>query len=130
MKSIISLILILTLTIIANLPAKAQQGGGALQNRTNENNMRFGLPDDIKNQLDKLFDALIKKEYKAGLEQFLLNSPISKKDDDFASILKEIGKSINLYGDIKGYEIVDFNIAGSSYFKVKIIGLHQKFPTR
>ena len=123
------IIILFVLSITTSISSKAQDGI-ALQSRTNENNMRFALPDDIKNKLDKFFDQLVRKDYKKGLEDLLINSPISRKDDDFANILKELQKSINYYGDIKGYEIVDFKTAGTSYHKVKMIGLHQKFPTR
>ena len=115
--------------LFATMTAFAQDGG-ALQTRTNENNMRFALPNDIKIKLDNFFDKLIKKDYKKGLEELLINSPISTKDNDFASIMKELGKSVSYYGEIKGYEIVDVNVAGTSYYKVKMLGLHQKFPTR
>ena len=108
----------------------AQDLGGALQNQTRENNARFALPQDIQTKLDALFEAMVKKDYRNGLEKFMLNSPISRKDNDFANILRELGKAIDLYGDIKGYEIVDFRVAGSSFFRVNIIGLHQRYPTR
>ncbi|MCL2039084.1 MAG: hypothetical protein FWG85_01480 [Bacteroidetes bacterium] len=123
----ISLVVILLSIYIINVNA---QDGGALQSRTNDNNLRFGLPNDIKTKLDNFFNDLVAKRYKKGLEDLLINSPISRKDEDFANILKELGKSIDYYGDIKGYEIVDFKTAGTSYHKVKILGLHQKFPTR
>ena len=105
-------------------------GGGALQRETSENNSRFALPEDIQNKLDTFFDAMVNKNYKDGLEKLMLNSPISRRDRDFANILREIGKAIQLYGDIRGYEIVDFRVAGSSFFRVDIIGLHQRYPTR
>jgi len=109
---------------------KAQDFGGALQTQNTENNSRFALPEDIQTKLDVFFEAMVKKDYRNGLEKFMLNSPISRKDNDFANILRELGKAIDLYGAIKGYEIVDFKIAGSSFFKVSIIGLHPRFPTR
>jgi hypothetical protein len=124
------ILLTLVALAITTLSLNAQQDGGALQSRINENNTRFVLPQDIKSKLDNFFNQLVKKEYKKGLEDLLLNSPISKKDDNFASILKELQKSINYYGDFKGYEIVDVKVAGTSYYKVKMLGLHQKFPTR
>jgi len=108
----------------------AQNFGGALQNQSRENNSRFALPEDIQTKLDTFFEAMVKKDYKNGLEKFMLNSPISRKDNDFANILRELGKAIELYGDIKGYEIVDVKVAGSSFFRVNIIGLHQRYPTR
>ena len=114
----------------ANIFAQNFDGGGALQNRLNENNARFALPDDIQTKLDVFFEAMVKKDYRNGLEKFMLNSPISKRSNDFANILREIGKAIDLYGDIKGYEIVDFKMAGSSFCRVNIIGLHQRYPTR
>jgi len=123
---IITLALAISIALFSNVYAQ----GGSLQNRTNENNMRFAIPDDIKTQIDNFFDALAKKDYKGGLERFLTNSPIRKKDDDFARILKEIGKSIDHYGEIKGYEIVDFKMAATSYCRIKICGLHLRFPTR
>ena len=123
----ISVFFALSLLII--IPVDAQEDG-SLQSRTNENNMRFVLPNDIKIKLDNFFEKLVKKDYKKGLEELLINSPVSKKDDNFASILKELNKSIDYYGAIKGYEIVDVKVAGTSYYKIKILGLHQKFPTR
>ena len=124
-KIFLAVILLLITTISINA-----QDGGSLQSRTNDNNLRFGLPTDIKAKLDNLFNDLVAKKYKKGIEDLLINSPISKKDENFANILKELAKSIDYYGDVKGYEIVDFNTAGTSYYKVKILGLHQKFPTR
>ena len=124
---ILFLIIVIFLTTITTIFA---QQDGALQSRTNENNMRFALPNDVKNKLDNFFDKLVKKDYKKALEELLINSPISRKDDDFTSILKELSKSIDYYGAIKGYEIVDVKVAGTSYYKVKMLGLHQKFPTR
>jgi hypothetical protein len=124
--TLIGIISIFNVSIIAY----AQNQGGALQNRTFENNSRFGLPDDIKSKLDSFFVSMQKKEYKSGLEKLLINSPISKKDTDFTNILKQLSKAIDLYGDIKGYEIVDYKLAGSSFYKINIMGLHQKYPTR
>jgi hypothetical protein len=117
------------ITFLLSFSLTAQEGG-SLQHRTNENNLRFGLPEEIKTKLDDFFDSMVKRDYKGGLEKLLINSPISRKDNDFSNILKEVGKAIDAYGLIKGYEIVGFNIAGSSYYKVKIIGLHIKLPTR
>jgi uncharacterized protein with von Willebrand factor type A (vWA) domain len=129
MKNLITSILIFAVIAGTYLTANSQQGG-SLQNRTNENNLQFGIPEDIKELLDKFFESMVKREYKKGLENLLLNSPISKKDDDFGNILKQLSKAIEHYGEIKGYEIVDFKRAGTSYYRLKIIGLHQKFPTR
>ena len=122
----IIVVLILFLTNFTGVSQEEQ----SLQNRTNENNLRFGVPQDIKNKLDDFFDAVVKKDYKNGLEKLLINSPVSRKDKDFTEILKQISKAVELYGQIKGYEIASSNIAGSSLYKVKIIGLHQKLPTR
>ena len=127
MKRIIIIIIAISISLTANSFA---QNTGTLQNRTNENNMRFGIPDDIKTQIDNFFAAIVKKEYKTGLQSFLSNSPITKKDDDFNRILKELGKSVDAFGEIKGYEIIDFKMAATSYCRVKISGLHIKFPTR
>ena len=125
-KKILLAVILLSISIIS----VNAQDGGALQSRTNDNNLRFALPSDIKTKLDNFFNDLVAKKYKKGLEDLLISSPLSKKDEDFANILKELAKSIEYYGDIKGYEIVDFKTAGTSYYKVKMLGLHQKFPTR
>ena len=129
MKFVKVLLNVISVALITTITINAQEDG-ALQSRANENNMRFALPNDIKSKLDNFFNKLVKKEYKKGLEELLISSPISKKDDNFASILKELGKSIDYYGEIKGYEIVDVKTAGTSYYKVKMLALHQKFPTR
>ena len=123
------ILLLSVLTTIILLPINAQEDG-SLQNRANENNIRFLLPNEIRTKLDNFFDKLVKKDYKKGLEELLNNSPVSNKSDSYANILKELGKSIDYYGNIKGYEIVDVKVAGTSYYKVKMLGLHQKFPTR
>ena len=131
-KILLSLIIVVAIATITFIQSNIvfAQGGGALQGRANDNNMRFALPDDLKSKLDNFFDDLVGKRYKKALEDLLLNSPVSRKDDNFKGILKELSKSIDYYGDIKGYEIVDFKTAGTSYHKVKMLGLHQKFPTR
>jgi len=116
--------------VLATNNLLAQNLEGVLQNNSQENNASFNLPTDIKFKLDNFFELIIKKEYKNALENLLQNSPISKKDEDYKNILKQISKSIELYGEIKGYEIVNLKIAGTCYYKIFIIGLHQKYPTR
>ncbi|MDR0926569.1 MAG: hypothetical protein LBO69_02245 [Ignavibacteria bacterium] len=126
-------LLILNLSLIALMlfcvvPINAQEG--ALQNRLNDNNNLFNLPPDIKQKIDTFFTDMKNKNYRAGLDKFLTNSPISKKDPDFKEILSQIGKAIDLYGEINGYEIVSVKSAATSFCKVNIIGLHNKYPTR
>lgn len=126
----LTLIGILLTTNLAAQDDNLGGSGGALQKRITENNNRFVIPEDIKTKVDLFFSSMVNKDYKKGLEKLMINSPISKKDEDFANILKQIGKAIELYGDIKGHEIIEVKTAGTSFYKINIIGLHQKYPTR
>lgn len=126
------ILLILSVLLLSTGIAFTQGLTSEQQRMIKDNNESFKqlLSEDIRSQLDTFFTAMINKKYKVGLEKFMLNSPVSKKDDDFANILEQIGKAIKLYGDIKGYEIVSVSKAGVSLTRVNLLGLHQKYPTR
>ena len=59
---------IIAVSLITTITINAQEDG-ALQSRTNENNMRFAIPNDIKSKLDTLCE-LFPKKYLYMTERF------------------------------------------------------------
>ncbi len=119
------------LLLLLNTPATAQDRG-ALQkdNVKAANALDVNIPDDIKNIVDNFFAEIIKKNYRPAVEKLLQTSPIAGKDDDYKNILKQLQRSIDMYGNIKKYEIINFKSAGNNYHRINILSLHQKYPTR
>ncbi len=127
-KKFYLLIGFLFLYALANYNTLAQNN--ALQKANNSSSiskfLEIELPEDINSHIDIFFNLIIKKEYKNAFEKLFINSPIFQKDTEVKNILDQMKKSVDLYGHIKNYEIIDYKIVGKYYYRVYAIGLNQK----
>jgi len=128
------LVCLLILNISTSYFTKSTAQSNALQrSEVNTSISKFlsdELPEDINSKIESFFGLIIKKEYKSAFEKLFVNSPIFQKDIEVKDILEQMRKSTELYGHLKNYEIINCKIVGKYYYRISVLGLNQKYPTR
>ncbi len=88
------------------------------------------VPPEIKEKCSRFFDIVMNNEYQKAFEMLLKNSPIIKKSDDLANLVKQTERAARMYGEMKGYEPVSAEKATDSYIRVRYLGIHPDMPMR
>lgn len=130
-KTIYSILISILILSFSNSNAQDNSRQSQLvKNKNITNNLEEIIPKGISSKIDIFFNLIFKKEYKQAFEKLLSNSPIIQKDIEHKNILEQLKRSIELYGEVKDYELASYAVVGKSYYRVYAIGLHDKYPTR
>ena len=125
--------ILISILILSFSESNAQDNSKQLQlvkNKTITDNLEEIIPKGISSKIDIFFNSIVKKEYKQAFEKLFSNSPIMQKDLEQKNILEQLKRSIELYGEVKDYEIASYAVVGKSYHRIYVIGLQEKYPTR
>lgn len=111
----------------------SQQGDnlpGSKPNVTKSSSDFQAVPAEIKSKVAKFFNTLMDDKVAKAYEDFLANTPLGKKNEDVTNLKKQTTRAFELYGGLKGYDPVNFEAVGSSFIRVRYLGLHSRFPMR
>lgn len=88
------------------------------------------VPETVLQPLDHFFETLISGNVEDAYDDLLKNSPLGKKDEDVEQLISQTKRSATIYGKLKGYEPVNVEIVGSSYMRIRYLGLNEQYPMR
>ncbi len=88
------------------------------------------IPREILDKSDSFFSKLTRKQIDSAYDELLKTSPLGNKADQVAKLKTETIRSLGLYGDLTGYELVSSELASASLLKLRYLALHTRFPMR
>ena len=124
--------IIFFLLLFVSITSAQQEDGlpGSKPNISKANTNFQAVPAEIKSKVTKFFNSLMDNKVSNAYDDMLSNAPLGKKIDDVNSLKKQTNRAFELYGNLKGYDPVNFEMVGSSFIRVRYLGLHSKFPMR
>lgn len=130
-----SLILNVLLLLFINLGYEAisQDEDGLPSSKPNmvKSSTNFqNVPPELKAKTIKFFNSLLDNKVSNAYDDFLAGTPLGKKVDDVTSLKKQTTRAFELYGVLKGYDPVNFEMIGTSFIRIRYLGLHSRFPMR
>jgi len=125
-KYIIFLLIILNFSITF-----AQEDGLPGSKPTFKSSTNFqALPLELKSKTAKFFNSLIDNKINVAYEDILKDTPLGKKTESVNDLKKQTTKLFELYGNIKSFDPVNYEMIGSSFVRLRYLGLHSRFPIR
>ncbi|MCX6154564.1 MAG: hypothetical protein NT007_10425 [Candidatus Kapabacteria bacterium] len=88
------------------------------------------MPSELSAKIDGFFKTLITKKVDIAFLELVKGSALEKKKDDITNLIQQTFKSFDIYGDLKKFEKINHQFAGSSYLRVSYIASHSTYPTR
>ena len=95
-----------------------------------EGNSLANVPKEIQSNCTAFFKFLVNSEVDKAFETILKNSPIAKKDEQIKNLIEQTKKSFKLYGNMQGFEPVNYEQASESLLRVRYISIHPDIPMR
>lgn len=86
--------------------------------------------EKLKRGCADFFKTVIDRRIGDAYDKLLKNSPIAERDDELKNLIEQTNRSIQLYGKIGGFEIVNFEAPSPSFVRLRYIALHEDYPTR
>ncbi|TAL70403.1 MAG: hypothetical protein EPN82_01980 [Bacteroidetes bacterium] len=95
-----------------------------------ESNSMANVPKEIQSSCTAFFKLLVNAEVDKAFESILKNSPIAKKDDQIKNLTEQTKKSFKLYGNMQGFEPVNYEQVSESLLRVRYLSIHPDMPMR
>lgn len=132
MNSIILYTLLLLFINIGNVALSQDEDGlpGSKPNLSKSSTNFQNVPPELKSKTIKFFNALMDNKVSNAYDDFLAGTPLGKKVEDVTSLKKQTTRAFELYGVLKGFDPVNFEMIGTSFIRIRYLGLHTRFPMR
>jgi hypothetical protein len=88
------------------------------------------LPNDLQIKCGNFFRELMDSTAGTAFDHILKDSPVAKNKEQIQNLVDQTLRAIDIYGIIKGFELVEAESATKSYLRVKFISLHSLYPMR
>jgi hypothetical protein len=88
------------------------------------------VPKELHAQCATFFKTLILNNVDEAFENFLRQSPLLTKKEQFQRLTDQTKRAIKLYGQAQGYERVDDEYITESLVRLRYISLHDDLPMR
>lgn len=88
------------------------------------------IPQEVKSQLNNLFDNLHTKSASFAFNEFLNNSPLKDKKDDIKNLIEQTERASRLYGKFHYANFVSGKSATRDFLRLYYLGIYDKYPMR
>lgn len=88
------------------------------------------VPRDLDALTSRFFSLLSAGDVDGAFTELLKNSAIAANTEQVGNLVYQTKRTITLYGDIRGYELVSTETLGSSLIRVRYLALHSEVPVR
>ena len=89
-----------------------------------------GIPLEIENICTEFLKKTQNKKIKEGLDVLLKGSPIVDKKEQISNLIRSSEQSVEFYGEMMGFEVVNSEVVTESLLRVRYLSLHETFPMR
>jgi len=120
------------LYMLLAFPLCAQENALTRSRSSNETTKEtiVSIPDDIQKKLSKFFETLVTKQTETAFTELLTNSPVNQRQDQVQKLIFETKRANKLYGDIKGYEVINSEMVSPALIRIRYLGYYELFPMR
>ena len=88
------------------------------------------LPFELIDKCTDFFKLLIKDQTDLAFTQLFKGSLVANRPETQKGLVEAYLRSIKAYGELKGFEIVNYELASSSFIRVRYLALHSEYPIR
>lgn len=88
------------------------------------------VPADLKSITAGFFSLIVAGDVQGAFAELLKNSAITSNTDQVQNLVEQTKRTVSLYGEVKGYELVSVDKLGTSVVRLRYLALHREFPVR
>ncbi|MBS1536567.1 MAG: hypothetical protein JST20_02315 [Bacteroidetes bacterium] len=88
------------------------------------------LPKEIVSMSTEFFKLMMVGNTGEAFKKLLQNSPIGDKPEQIKHLTDQAKRAEDIYGIMKGFERVGSESVAESYFRLRYLALHDKYPMR
>jgi hypothetical protein len=88
------------------------------------------VPADLKSITAGFFSLVVAGDVQGAFAELLKNSAIASNTDQVQNLVEQTKRTVSLYGEVKGYELVSADKLGTSVVRLRYLALHREFPVR
>lgn len=88
------------------------------------------VPADLKSITAGFFSLIVAGDIQGAFAELLKNSAIASNTDQVQNLVEQTKRTVSLYGEVKGYELVSADKLGTSVVRLRYLALHREFPVR
>ena len=88
------------------------------------------VPRELENLSLRFFTLLTSGDVDGAFAELLKNSPIAENREQVQNLVYQTNRTVSLYGEMKGHELVSADLLGESFIRLRYIALHESFPVR
>lgn len=88
------------------------------------------VPADLKSITAGFFSLIVTGDVQGAFAELLKNSAIASNTDQVQNLVEQTKRTVSLYGEVKGYELVSVDKLGTSVVRLRYLALHREFPVR
>lgn len=88
------------------------------------------VPKELNDITAHFFSLVTLGDVQGAFTDLLKNSPLAINVEQVQKLVTQTKRTIELYGELKRYEIVRADILGESFFRLNYFALHRDFPVR
>jgi hypothetical protein len=88
------------------------------------------VPSDLKSITTGFFSLIVAGDVEGAFAELLKNSAIAANTEQVQNLVSQTKRTVSLYGEMKGYEIVSADKLGTSVVRLRYLALHREFPVR
>lgn len=87
-------------------------------------------PVDISKITGRFFSLIVAGDIRGAFAELLKNSAIAANTDQVQNLISQTERTVSLYGEVKGHELVSSDQLGTSVVRLRYLALHREFPVR
>lgn len=88
------------------------------------------VPADLQSITAGFFSLIVAGDVQGAFAELLKNSAIASNTDQVQNLVEQTKRTVSLYGEVKGYELVSVDKLGTSVVRLRYLALHREFPVR
>lgn len=127
-----NLILILTFcaTSLYLFPQGDELPGSSFRPTSSRQPKGLELPSELKSKANIFFNHLLDSNVTDAYEDLMRGSFIFEKKDKIKTLISQTHRAFDIYGPLKGFELVNIEEVTASFVRIRFLGKHSRFPMR
>lgn len=125
MRKLILLLLLTSLQVTLNAQVDEPQASPFDEAQSFHN-----VPPALKSKITRFFNYILDSNVTAAYNDLFESSYITNQTVRIKTLITQTHRAIELYGNLRGYEPVNFEQVSPSYIRIRYLGLHTRIPIR
>lgn len=88
------------------------------------------IPSELNLKANIFFNNLLDSNVTKAYEELIKGSYIFDRKDKIKTLITQTHRTFEIYGPLKGFELVNVEEVTTSFVRVRFLGKHSRFPMR